>query len=1126
MIFSKQPTWNHDSSAQSAEAANPPLDSEEPLAKKNTGETELKPQIKKAKPSYMLRVLCLALHTGLILFHLGLLVVWATRLEHKMVFSAELQKKISEATKTAMMGFATKLANRWNITRFTTLTATHDNLMSWSGLGSAVNNLYLQLSVPASITGTFSIAGYLGLTTLVHVTTPALISVVTFNLSTSSVAPTVGVPQWNESNHDLVSSFMGHTLPFLTWIQSLDDTIGLFNGSLYDVLQDVDLESGSADVSAIGFNITCGYLPGTNTDILENGKMWKISLEAPFRWGDFDSTGPNIIQIYCPQHPTNNSIVLYTPNDVVDSHGQRGSPVTLKKPMGPNATISQLQFLQCSKSLVHQRGTVNTRSRKLDPSSLQPSIYKTHSNWQRYDESLSLSADDTLIGSNMWSDYLNCGGDWVYIPMNDNRTTSINYATSFELYLMEQLGLDPSWISSKTASTSNSILELHNIENSLSALVAAMFWMAGHITPESIQLKYDSNGTIVPPTSFTNSTVIQQSSTYCRLDINIIFLAIGMGASVLLFLLVIPYWIVATYKDEIGNIGLLHAIWLFRHHPQLEHLLPQVPHPTDRNLRLAGLVRAQVCLTTPDFPITRSMRKGHPKEHAEDNYHRIGLCPLLKKHSISFPIGSQGRMTSLITAVTTGLGTVYLAGLIFLVQRITIQRSLQSEETLTATHDNIVAWSGLGSALATVYQQFSIPASVKRSVLISGYLTVILVLHLTTPLLFSIEAYSPSTMLNIHTNGVPEFNTSASLNSLDFVYNNMPFLPWIGNLQESEKLGLLSGSLYDTLESFTPDSMPAQVHGVGFNISCGYLSGENTKVVSTSDGYIIEQNGTEVNMTDHTSWEIVLPSVSSQGFWLDPSDRIPIKLQHPMGPNLTIFHLQFMLCTKSLVNQTGIIDTQTGRLDGTLEPSIQKNDSTWQEYKNIPHLLGKIPDLLRAMCDIPLANDQDGISRNFLGQGDIYLMDELGLDPAWLTSGVDLTSGSVLNLHDIENALANLVASMFWIGKFSGHIQQPSLIQKYSINNVPNLSILAVSLGLGASIILCALAIISCHGPNSSTGVFNGIGMLHAFWLFRNHPGLVDQLKQMEEPTTDDLRAAGMIRVRLLGDSKVSVESE
>lgn len=74
--------------------------------------------------------------------------------------------------------------------------------------------------------------------------------------------------------------FIGHTLSFLPWIHNLDDTIGLFNGSLYDVLQDINFGTGSADISAIGFNMTCGYLPGTNTYFVDDN-YWNISFESP-----------------------------------------------------------------------------------------------------------------------------------------------------------------------------------------------------------------------------------------------------------------------------------------------------------------------------------------------------------------------------------------------------------------------------------------------------------------------------------------------------------------------------------------------------------------------------------------------------------------------------------------------------------------------------------------------------------------------------------------------------------------------------------------------------------------------------------------------------------------------------
>jgi hypothetical protein len=106
-------------------------------------------------------------------------------------------------------------------------------------------------------------------------------------------------------------------------------------------------------------------------------------------------------------------------------------------------------------------------------------------------------------------------------------------------------------------------------------------------------------------------------------------LAIGLGVSVLLFLFAIPYWIVPTHEEDISDTGLLNVIWMFRHHHKLEHLLPQVPHPTDRNLRLAGLVKAQVWLNTLDVPNTGETGKRHPEEHDEDNHHEDGSCPVL-----------------------------------------------------------------------------------------------------------------------------------------------------------------------------------------------------------------------------------------------------------------------------------------------------------------------------------------------------------------------------------------------------------------------------------------------------------------------------------------------------------------
>jgi hypothetical protein len=45
---------------------------------------------------------------------------------------------------------------------------------------------------------------------------------------------------------------------------------------------------------------------------------------------------------------------------------------------------------------------------------------------------------------------------------------------------------------------------------------------------------------------------------------------------------------------QIDGVGLLHSIWVFRHHPQLDTLLKQVKHPTNLHLRQAGMLRTRL----------------------------------------------------------------------------------------------------------------------------------------------------------------------------------------------------------------------------------------------------------------------------------------------------------------------------------------------------------------------------------------------------------------------------------------------------------------------------------------------------------------------------------------------------
>ncbi|KAJ7828011.1 hypothetical protein B0H13DRAFT_2373448 [Mycena leptocephala] len=173
-----------------------------------------------------------------------------------------------------------------------------------------------------------------------------------------------------------------------------------------------------------------------------------------------------------------------------------------------------------------------------------------------------------------------------------------------DLYLMQKFNLHPA-----NQTSVPSAVTLHDLENALSELVATMFWTIGHIVPTyqvqlSDILQQDNttvldyhlseveNPVLLLPGGDTRAT---EQSIKIRLDLNIIAVSLGLVGSVFLMLSSLQHSLPrAHHADEqdlsIYGKGLLHAIWLYRNHPELELLLEQVADPTDRHLRNAGMI--------------------------------------------------------------------------------------------------------------------------------------------------------------------------------------------------------------------------------------------------------------------------------------------------------------------------------------------------------------------------------------------------------------------------------------------------------------------------------------------------------------------------------------------------------
>ncbi|KAJ6602731.1 hypothetical protein DFH09DRAFT_1125418, partial [Mycena vulgaris] len=1178
---------------------------------------------------HFLPLLCFTLHVALVLFNIALLFTGLKSWEHRIAFSLDRQTTVSFWATAITTGFGTiytsilvfltqKLAMRRNIQLHQTLTATHDSIFAWAGLGSAVATLYNQLAVPASVFGSLNVAGYLGCISILHIAIPAFISVETFDTTVAVTARTFGIPDFHNSTSVIsTGAFMMEYPPdFLRWRGIFEDSqmLGLFNSSLYEVLQNVTPGNGKAQVSATGINITCGYLPAViqnnfegylnaslgniQTTVLENLHPNMVSVIQDTTSNIFihNFSSVNNSSSYSAEHlavENPNSIIIYTTNVVIDSEGHQGSPIVLEEQypslsgeMVPlNLGISQIQFLQCSKSLVPQFGTVDTQFNTLNSASLQPSLHKNNSKWTTSVNLDFTPQDSSLLGGNLWSDIL-----------TQSAPDRGKLFSNIDEYLMTYLGLNP-------LSNSSSVLELHGIENALSALVATLFWIGGHIEPDATVIKYSalseqfgqgSHELGTYPILLAGNTQIQQGVSLVRLNISLIAVSLALATSFILMILCISLVsLPASLDNLIEGTGLLHNIWLWRYHPEHSDVLEDVKQPTQMNLRTAGLRVLQLSdgLLLGEggrgyLPVGKQTkgRRNHIQHSQSDDatstlfktthvysvviHHfqlvcislhvllvlvhlaLLGILLAHREHNIIFATNRQKTVSLWLTITTTAFGTIYYSLLLYLTQKLAITCTVKAYSTLTATHDKVTAWAGIGSALSAIYKQFTWPASFLATVSIFSYLFSISTLTVTTPALFSVETFNSFARSTAVTQTLPEWGDSAHNSTVAFIKDSGGLLPWIGSLEKSKSLGLFNGSLYDVLTQAYPEGGKGQVSAVGFNVTCAYIPDAVVEFLTPglhSYNISFPSQGTHISpINAPVPNSIMIAPIAGDTIILytsnavhDSADRM-IPSEAPIPDSDVSLH--FLQCSKSLISQTGQVSIDSREIiPSSLTPVVQKTHSAWKAYEAFPTSATNETTLLEGsywsqiVSGLPLSGISFNNTQVVLSWGDVYLNEQLGLNISTANSSPEL-----LYLDDIENALSRLVASIFWIG---GHVREaqlavedtesadgkgtvhadPPILATGKIEVEPvvsaarlDLSPLAVSIGLGASIILLFLAVQLSADVGGSDTCLDGLGLLQTIWVFEHHPGLSEILEQVENPSDYNLREAGLVKVRLL----------
>ncbi|KAJ7911718.1 hypothetical protein B0H13DRAFT_2328098 [Mycena leptocephala] len=567
----------------------------------------------------ILSLLSITLHGMLVGLHVWLVVVWMRGWEQRSTFSLKYQSWVSlgitaiattvGTVYSATLVFVTqKLSTRRDLRRWQSLSVTHDSAASWNGIGSALAGVFAQRDLPSSLVGVLSAFIYLSGILALHITTPALFAVEAFNSTQLVHVPTHGLPILSGVNlSDPSDVFRGisaatATFPMLLYMDSLS-TIGIHGSTLYDVLSSNN-GKGVASVNAYTFQIACGYV----TDVTSRNFVWNDTLQA---WSV--TTGGSNYTLIPPKTGIVSmlkwtgveDVVFYSTAPILDTNGATGPILNLSFP-APDATAStiSIQLFRCAHTLAKLTAEVDVPSGELVSLGKASPSSESARTWLPFKDTNEPNVNDLLTDGEMMATPEGFIDAWnifyLFAPISNYQSSAATGGFFFpftDLFLTLDLGL----VSGSTSVPTPTSVTLLEVEASLAKLLASMYWILGHIQPTFGFQTDDQTGTIV--TNLTSlvegRATITEQVVRARLDLSIVAVAGGLAASIILLAVTAQFlqfreWGRTKGAAHIDGTSLLHAIWLYRHHPEIKTLLDQVDTPTSINLRRAGMARVRL----------------------------------------------------------------------------------------------------------------------------------------------------------------------------------------------------------------------------------------------------------------------------------------------------------------------------------------------------------------------------------------------------------------------------------------------------------------------------------------------------------------------------------------------------
>jgi hypothetical protein len=175
----------------------------------------------------------------------------------------------------------------------------------------------------------------------------------------------------------------------------------------------------------------------------------------------------------------------------------------------------------------------------------------------------------------------------------DGTPSQITELSAADEYIMSLVGLNltneySQFLYDRARPISNFTLRPDELEFAVARAAAQLIWIAGQLGT--------SNGGIE---SGNGTAYVNEEFIALRLNINLLPLAFATSASVIMLGLALhmtrAFDASHDIQAAIPNIGVLQLLWLGHRSASINQVLEDVQHPTEANLRRAGMI--DVCLT-------------------------------------------------------------------------------------------------------------------------------------------------------------------------------------------------------------------------------------------------------------------------------------------------------------------------------------------------------------------------------------------------------------------------------------------------------------------------------------------------------------------------------------------------